>query len=90
MLSHSDKHAGSQFLDILTKKNVEHIGGICEGSAEGTTHSFSEAETAAFADWINSQLAEDAELKDGGYIPIDSCNNYKELFQKVRDGVLLW
>ncbi|XP_031572293.1 plastin-2-like [Actinia tenebrosa] len=89
VLTHSDTHTGSQFLDMLTKKNVEHIGGISEGSAEGTTHSFSEAETAAFADWINSQLAEDAELKDGGYIPIDSSNNYKELFQKVRDGVLL-
>ncbi|KAK3753038.1 hypothetical protein QZH41_014994 [Actinostola sp. cb2023] len=89
VLKYSSAHVGTQFRDFLSKVEVEHIGGTSEGSAEGTTHSFSEGETAAFADWVNTQLAEDDELKSGGYIPIDSSNNYKQMFEKVKDGILL-
>jgi len=89
VLKYSSAHAGTQFRDFLSKREVEHIGGTSEGSAEGTTHSYSEAETAAFADWINTQLGDDDELKSDGKIPIDSTDNYRQLFQKVKDGILL-
>lgn len=89
-MQYSSAHAGTQFRDFLSRREVEHIGGTSEGSAEGTTHSYADAETAAFADWINTQLDGDEELKNGGYIPIDSSNNYRQLFQKAKDGILLW
>ena len=55
-------------------------------SAEGTAHSFSEEEKLAFVDWINFQLAEDADLKKVLPIPEDGDG----LFRAVHDGIVLW
>ena len=75
---------------MLSKRDkmVSH-GGTSESSAEGTTHTYSEAENYAFIDWINSALKEDEEAARK-YLPIDPSNQGAELFQKVKDGVVLW
>lgn len=82
------KGAG-RFKDLLSKREklVAH-GGTSESSAEGTTHSYSEAENFAFCDWINSALKDDAEACDR-YLPIDASSKGTDLFEKVKDGVLL-
>eukprot|EP00058_Branchiostoma_floridae_P020998 XP_002606488.1 hypothetical protein BRAFLDRAFT_91931 [Branchiostoma floridae] len=54
-------------------------------SVEGTTHSYSEEEKTAFVDWINSNLADDADCKP--YLDIDV--NTDELWTKIQDGILL-
>lgn len=69
-------------------KQVSH-GGTSDSSAEGTTHTYSEAESFAFVDWINSALKDDAEASKK-YLPIDDSNAGIDLFEKVKDGVLLW
>ena len=56
-----------------------------EGAQEGIQHTFSEEETSAFADWINFQLAEDAEVKDR--LPISEVGD--ALFKAVHDGIIL-
>nr|WAW84882.1 fimbrin 2 [Halisarca dujardinii] len=56
-----------------------------EGTVEGVQHSFSEEETAAFADWINFQLEEDPEAQK--YLPISEEG--LDLFKKVGDGIVL-
>lgn len=48
-------------------------------------HSYTTEETYAFADWINSCLKNDAELK--GTLPIDPDTN--QLFTSVKDGILM-
>jgi len=72
----------------VTKKveKMVKLGGTSEVSAEGTTHSFSEDETVAFGDWINYSLADDPDL--AYLLPIDT-SNMNDLFEKVKDGVLL-
>ncbi|XP_066267735.1 plastin-2-like [Branchiostoma lanceolatum] len=54
-------------------------------SEEGTTDSYSEEEKTAFADWINSNLANDEDCKP--YLDIDV--NTDELWTKIQDGILL-
>ena len=67
-------------------KKLVVVGGLSEGSAEGTTHSFSEEEKLAFVDWINFQLENDPDLKKLLPIPEDGDG----LFQSVYDGLVLW
>lgn len=67
-------------------KKLVVVGGLSEGSAEGTTHSFSEEEKLAFVDWINYQLENDADLKLTLPIPEDGDG----LFKSVYDGLVLW
>ena len=43
-------------------------------------------EQLAFSDWINSNLGQDPDLKH--LLPIDPEG--KGLFEKVKDGILLW
>lgn len=77
----------SQLYNVTKKvEKMVKLGGTSAVSTEGTTHSFSEDETVAFADWINYSLGDDPELQY--LLPIDT-SNMKDLFAKVHDGVLL-
>lgn len=67
-------------------KKLVVVGGLSEGSAEGTTHSFSEEEKLAFVDWINFQLENDADLTN--ILPISEEDD--GLFQSVNNGLVLW
>lgn len=67
-------------------KKLVTMGGLSEGSAEGTTHSFSEEEKLAFVDWINFQLEQDKDLC--GTLPISEDG--AGLFESVYDGLVLW
>lgn len=49
-------------------------------------HTINESEKASYVAHINSYLGEDSFLKK--YLPLDPASN--ELFNLVRDGVLLW
>ena len=67
-------------------RNIITVGGLSTASAEGTAHSFSEEEKLAFVDWINFQLAEDADLQK--VLPI--AEDGDGLFKAVHDGIVLW
>ena len=56
-----------------------------EGSTSSTTHSFSEEEKVAFADYINQALKSDADVKH--LLPISTAD--MSLFTSVKDGLLL-
>lgn len=71
---------------VTTKENLQKIGGTSEASNEGTTHSVRVEEQLAFSDWINSNLHLDTDLKH--LLPIDAEG--KELYEKVKDGILMW
>lgn len=78
---------GSTFKQVVSKKeNLETLGGISEASSEGTTHSVRLEEQLAFSDWINTNLSHDPDLKH--LLPIDPEG--KTLYEKVKDGILLW
>ncbi|XP_071955522.1 plastin-2-like [Antedon mediterranea] len=56
-----------------------------EGKADaGGKHSYTDEETVAFVDYINSQLKSDPEV--ASYLPISEKN--KDLFEKVKDGII--
>lgn len=77
----------STFKQVVSKKeNLETLGGMSEASSEGTTHSVRLEEQLAFSDWINSNLSHDPDLKH--LLPIDADG--KALYDKVKDGILLW
>ncbi|XP_035665740.1 plastin-2-like isoform X2 [Branchiostoma floridae] len=78
-IAHSFKKA------VATKQGIVKKGGMSGVSVEGTTHSYSEEEKTAFADWISSNLADDADCKP--YLDIDV--NTDELWTKIQDGILL-
>ena len=81
------KEVASKFKQLVTKKeNLETLGGMSEASSEGTTHSVRLEEQLAFSDWINSNLRHDPDLKH--LLPIDAEG--KALYDKVKDGILLW
>lgn len=71
---------------VSKRENLQHLGGTSEASNEGTTHSVRVEEQLAFSDWINSNLQHDADLKHS--LPIDPEG--KLLYDKVKDGILLW
>ncbi|XP_015761082.1 PREDICTED: plastin-3-like [Acropora digitifera] len=78
--------AGSEFKKLLKKKEqLDVSGGTSESSAEGTIHSYSEAERVAFVDWMNSALKEDVEARV--YLPINPATS--DVFEKIKDGILL-
>ncbi|VVC34405.1 Hypothetical protein CINCED_3A022763 [Cinara cedri] len=58
---------------------------MSDASSEGTTHSVRIEEQLAFSDWINSNLSLDPDLKH--LLPIASEG--KNLYEKVKDGILL-
>ena len=77
----------SSFKQVVSKKeNLETLGGISAASSVGTTHSVRLEEQLAFSDWINTNLAHDRDLKH--LLPIDAEG--KTLYDKVKDGILLW
>ena len=49
----------------------------------GTTHSVRSEEEMAFADWINSNLGADPDVKH--LLPLSG----KDLYQKITDGILI-
>ena len=67
-------------------KGLVVVGGVSEGSAEGTQHSFSEEEKLAFVDWINFQLEKDTDLS--GVVPIEEEGS--ALFKSCYNGLVLW
>lgn len=71
---------------VTRKENLQTLGGTSEASNEGTTHSVRVEEQLAFSDWINSNLKNDPDLKH--LLPIDPEG--KLLYEKVKDGILLW
>ncbi|KAL9978702.1 hypothetical protein ACROYT_G016251 [Oculina patagonica] len=78
--------AGSEFKKLIKKKDqIESSGGTSESSAEGTKHSYSDAERVAFADWMNTALQDDPEAK--AYLPFDPAT--QDIFTKIQDGILL-
>ena len=79
--------AGSEFKKLIKKKeNLASSGGTSESSAEGTKHTYSDAERVAFVDWINTALQDDTEAK--AYLPMNPVTS--ELFEKMNDGIILW
>lgn len=80
------QEVSSSFKQNLSKKeNLEKLGGMSEGSAEGTTHSVRLEEQISFSEWINSNLHHDQDLKH--LLPIDPEG--KALYEKIKDGILL-
>lgn len=71
---------------VSKKENLETLGGMSDASSEGTTHSVRLEEQLAFSDWINSNLGADPDLRH--LLPIDPQG--KGLYDKVKDGILLW
>ncbi|CAH3045459.1 unnamed protein product [Porites lobata] len=78
--------AGSEFKKLIKKRDqLESSGGTSESSAEGTKHSYSEAERVAFVDWINTALKDDKEAQ--AYLPINPATS--DVFEKMKDGIIL-
>lgn len=71
---------------VSKRENLQHLGGTSHASNDGTTHSVRLEEQLAFSDWINSNLQHDPDLKK--LLPIDPEG--KQLYEKVKDGILLW
>jgi hypothetical protein len=81
------KEVASKFKQVVSKKeNLETLGGMSDASSEGTTHSVRLEEQLAFSDWVNSNLRHDADLQH--LLPIDPEG--KALYDRVKDGILLW
>ncbi|XP_002736612.1 plastin-3-like [Saccoglossus kowalevskii] len=79
------KEIAQTFRQAITKREgIEAKGGTSYASVEGTTHSLSEEEQVAFVDYINSNMADDPDLKDK--LPM---KHGKELFKSVGDGIML-
>ncbi|XP_005098203.2 plastin-1 [Aplysia californica] len=70
---------------VQTRKDVNTLGGTSHASVEGTTHTVKKAETAAFSQWVNSNLNDDVDCKP--LLPVNSENN--ELFEKCKNGIIL-
>ncbi|KAG1652916.1 Plastin-1 [Nymphon striatum] len=70
---------------VSKRENVTTIGGMSDASSEGTTHSVRQSEQVAFAEWLNSNLFSDPDLK--GILPINP--EKQDLYEKVKNGILL-
>lgn len=78
--------AGTEFKKLIKKREqLDVSGGTSESSAEGTKHSYSEAERVAFVDWINTALKDDREAQV--YLPINPATS--DVFEKIKDGIIL-
>ncbi|KAK6191582.1 hypothetical protein SNE40_003233 [Patella caerulea] len=76
---------GSKFKTMVqTRAGIKTHGGTSQASSEGTTHSVRDGEATAFSNWINRNLAEDADCKK--YLPIDSA---EDLYKSCFDGIIL-
>jgi len=71
---------------VSRKENLQTIGGLSEASSEGTTHSVRIEEQMAFSHWINEHMGHDPLLQH--LLPLDFEG--KNLYDKVKDGILLW
>lgn len=81
----TSKGVFGQWTSLVTRREgIKVQGGTTEASAEGTTHTSSEAEQVAFKDWINSQLKVDPDCQQ--YLPLGTEN----LFEKLKDGIIFW
>jgi len=65
----------------MADKKVHQIG----GASDSTTHSFSEEEKVAFADYINNALKKDKDI--GSRLPMNV--NDMSLFTAIKDGLIL-
>ena len=83
MQKYIKKH-GSQ-LDSFVNKAGKKMVRVSKGDSGYQFHTFSEEERTAYVKVINSFLAEDPVCKR--YLPIDPNSN--EVFDKIKDGVLL-
>ena len=83
MQKYIKKH-GSQ-LDSFVNKAGKKMVRVSKGDSGYQYHTFSEEERTAYVKVINSFLAEDPVCKR--YLPIDPNSN--EVFDKIKDGVLL-
>lgn len=70
---------------VSKRDNLQTLGGMSEASSEGTTHSVRLEEQAAFSNWINMKLANDADLRH--VLPLDSDGD--NLYEAIKDGILL-
>lgn len=70
---------------VKTRQGVTKKGGTSETSAEGTTHSYSDAEKVGFVDYINNWLKDDEDVKR--MLPINKDSD--DIFTVVGDGILL-
>lgn len=68
---------------LSRNETLEKLGGMSEASSEGTTHSVRSEEEMAFANWINSNLVSDPDVKH--LLPLSG----KDLYQKITDGILI-
>eukprot|EP00051_Salpingoeca_urceolata_P026500 m.477582 g.477582 ORF g.477582 m.477582 type:complete len:641 (+) comp20867_c0_seq1:379-2301(+) len=76
----------SQFVSVVDRvEKVCKQGGTSSRSAEGTTHSFADAEILAFTDFINSTLASDPDVQD--LLPID-MEDHDALCKAGRNGLI--
>ena len=81
----TSKGVFGQWTSLVTRREgIKVQGGTTMASAEGTTHTSSEAEQIAFKDWINSQLYKDSDCSQ--YLPIETSN----LFERLKDGIIFW
>ena len=69
---------------MKTREGIQVQGGSTEASADGTTHTTSDAEKVAFKDWINSQLKTDPDCKPYLMLTMDN------MFENLKDGIILW
>jgi len=65
----------------MTTAKIHQVG----GSTDSTTHSFSDEEKVAFADYINNALKKDKDV--GSRLPMNSTD--MSLFTSVKDGLIL-
>ena len=80
------REVSSTFKKKLSRnETVEKLGGNTEASNEGTTHSVRSEEEMAYADWINSNLANDSDVKH--LLPLAADG--KDLYQRISDGILI-
>lgn len=70
---------------VKAKSGIAKKGGTSATSAEGTTHSYSDAEKVGFVDYINNWLRDDEDVQK--MLPIDSASD--AIFEVVKDGILL-
>lgn len=77
------KAVGTLYRVAGKAKGLRKLSGSSAASSLDTSHSYSEEETFAFADWINYALADDADLKSKLPIPTDTPEGAEKLFEKV-------
>lgn len=76
-----------EFANTATKvQTLKRNAGKSDRSAAGTTHTYAEEECVAFADWINSALLGDEDVKSK--LPIDTSKPHA-LFPVFNDGILM-